>query len=159
MRRTVKPPARSSAAAISLAPACSTIPAITGSSPRVRNAIPSAHVMITGNMKTQNTASGSRRNSRNRASVSSTSGCAAACCEGLVIAQLTARQRDEHILQGRTVRAQLAQRGVLAVQQVEQRRHGQMQLRGGQRSEEHTSELQSPCNLVCRLLLEKKKEK
>src|SRR5256885_9757177 len=27
----------------------------------------------------------------------------------------------------------------------------------GQRSEEHTSELQSPCNLVCRLLLEKKK--
>src|SRR2546426_9194140 len=28
---------------------------------------------------------------------------------------------------------------------------------GGFRSEEHTSELQSPCNLVCRLLLEKKK--
>src|SRR2546426_6829702 len=27
------------------------------------------------------------------------------------------------------------------------------------RSEEHTSELQSPCNLVCRLLLEKKKSK
>src|SRR5256885_9461117 len=27
----------------------------------------------------------------------------------------------------------------------------------GLRSEEHTSELQSPCNLVCRLLLEKKK--
>src|SRR2546426_3628499 len=27
----------------------------------------------------------------------------------------------------------------------------------GERSEEHTSELQSPCNLVCRLLLEKKK--
>src|SRR2546426_3835663 len=26
------------------------------------------------------------------------------------------------------------------------------------RSEEHTSELQSPCNLVCRLLLEKKKK-
>src|SRR5256885_10072389 len=31
---------------------------------------------------------------------------------------------------------------------------GQLQ----QRSEEHTSELQSPCNLVCRLLLEKKKK-
>src|SRR5256885_6698362 len=37
------------------------------------------------------------------------------------------------------------------------------QLRAGERcgcrdrSEEHTSELQSPCNLVCRLLLEKKK--
>src|SRR5256885_9448576 len=27
------------------------------------------------------------------------------------------------------------------------------------RSEEHTSELQSPCNLVCRLLLEKKKQR
>src|SRR6266446_9535534 len=30
---------------------------------------------------------------------------------------------------------------------------------GHGRSEEHTSELQSPCNLVCRLLLEKKKKK
>src|SRR5205807_5750604 len=30
---------------------------------------------------------------------------------------------------------------------------------GDPRSEEHTSELQSPCNLVCRLLLEKKKKK
>src|SRR5256885_11914072 len=29
---------------------------------------------------------------------------------------------------------------------------------GAFRSEEHTSELQSPCNLVCRLLLEKKKQ-
>src|SRR5688500_19290900 len=31
--------------------------------------------------------------------------------------------------------------------------------RCGCRSEEHTSELQSPCNLVCRLLLEKKNNK
>src|SRR2546426_4927423 len=31
--------------------------------------------------------------------------------------------------------------------------------RAALRSEEHTSELQSPCNLVCRLLLEKKKKK
>src|SRR5690242_20885278 len=31
--------------------------------------------------------------------------------------------------------------------------------RGGDRSEEHTSELQSHVNLVCRLLLEKKKKK
>src|SRR5256885_9964696 len=30
-------------------------------------------------------------------------------------------------------------------------------LKSPDRSEEHTSELQSPCNLVCRLLLEKKK--
>src|SRR5256885_9380479 len=32
-----------------------------------------------------------------------------------------------------------------------------IRLRNVPRSEEHTSELQSPCNLVCRLLLEKKK--
>src|SRR5256885_5253601 len=32
-------------------------------------------------------------------------------------------------------------------------------VRATMRSEEHTSELQSPCNLVCRLLLEKKKKK
>src|SRR5256885_7070358 len=31
--------------------------------------------------------------------------------------------------------------------------------RNTRRSEEHTSELQSPCNLVCRLLLEKKNKK
>src|SRR2546426_6187419 len=37
---------------------------------------------------------------------------------------------------------------------------GQRARRGrNPRSEEHTSELQSPCNLVCRLLLEKKKKK
>src|SRR5256885_6730629 len=50
-----------------------------------------------------------------------------------------------------------------------QRRHGiGLRTRGikragagesGDRSEEHTSELQSPCNLVCRLLLEKKKNR
>src|SRR5688500_19374192 len=34
---------------------------------------------------------------------------------------------------------------------------GAAQMDGAIRSEEHTSELQSPCNLVCRLLLEKKK--
>src|SRR5205807_10016718 len=42
-------------------------------------------------------------------------------------------------------------------------RAGRLELRIGavaieRRSEEHTSELQSPCNLVCRLLLEKKKQ-
>src|SRR5256885_6055416 len=31
-------------------------------------------------------------------------------------------------------------------------------VRSSERSGEHTSELQSPCNLVCRLLLEKKKD-
>src|SRR5256885_5416199 len=44
------------------------------------------------------------------------------------------------------------------------RRNALLDLRGREsgaradRSEEHTSELQSPCNLVCRLLLEKKKQ-
>src|SRR5256885_2893631 len=37
------------------------------------------------------------------------------------------------------------------------RRPAQEGLLHQKRSEEHTSELQSPCNLVCRLLLEKKK--
>src|SRR5256885_7129631 len=36
---------------------------------------------------------------------------------------------------------------------------GARRRRRAERSEEHTSELQSPCNLVCRLLLEKKKKK
>src|SRR5205807_10593424 len=39
------------------------------------------------------------------------------------------------------------------VQEPARRRHDDVR-----RSEEHTSELQSPCNLVCRLLLEKKKK-
>src|SRR5688500_19597238 len=39
------------------------------------------------------------------------------------------------------------------------RGHPDRLARGAERrSEEHTSELQSPCNLVCRLLLEKKKK-
>src|SRR3989454_4182821 len=37
-------------------------------------------------------------------------------------------------------------------------RHPERGGAGRRRSEEHTSELQSPCNLVCRLLLEKKKK-
>src|SRR5256885_7644849 len=40
-----------------------------------------------------------------------------------------------------------------------QAEHARVRLRrDDDRSEEHTSELQSPCNLVCRLLLEKKKD-
>src|SRR5256885_5899737 len=38
------------------------------------------------------------------------------------------------------------------------RRAAESWLAAHPRSEEHTSELQSPCNLVCRLLLEKKKK-
>src|SRR5256885_4288901 len=43
----------------------------------------------------------------------------------------------------------LTRRGLL-------RKEGRQALLVTDRSEEHTSELQSPCNLVCRLLLEKK---
>src|SRR5688500_19551202 len=39
------------------------------------------------------------------------------------------------------------------------RRDRRRRVRDALRSEEHTSELQSPCNLVCRLLLEKEKAK
>src|SRR2546426_5928588 len=46
-----------------------------------------------------------------------------------------------------------------AAQVGEEDRHGLALALEAQRSEEHTSELQSPCNLVCRLLLEKKKKK
>src|SRR5256885_8883181 len=42
-------------------------------------------------------------------------------------------------------------------EQVERTLFLQTRVHRTQRSEEHTSELQSPCNLVCRLLLEKKK--
>src|SRR2546426_1226586 len=38
---------------------------------------------------------------------------------------------------------------------IAQHAFGALVVFGDQRSEEHTSELQSPCNLVCRLLLEK----
>src|SRR6266850_8341807 len=61
---------------------------------------------------------------------------------------------------------------VMPCPQLGQRERGATRLSGGScaagwpassahcsRSEEHTSELQSPCNLVCRLLLEKKKKK
>src|SRR5256885_4565275 len=45
----------------------------------------------------------------------------------------------------------------LFLQPVE-RHYAAAELQEHERSEEHTSELQSPCNLVCRLLLEKKKK-
>src|SRR2546426_5673836 len=46
---------------------------------------------------------------------------------------------------------------VLAQEIGHEERHGVPRM-SYRRSEEHTSELQSPCNLVCRLLLEKKKK-
>src|SRR2546426_3811635 len=54
---------------------------------------------------------------------------------------------------------QFAHAGGVELDRVPPPREG-AERRGDQdRSEEHTSELQSPCNLVCRLLLEKKKKK
>src|SRR5688500_19324072 len=48
--------------------------------------------------------------------------------------------------------------GPIPVRAVDQqRRRVRYEAPATSRSEEHTSELQSPCNLVCRLLLEKKK--
>src|SRR2546426_3888915 len=60
-------------------------------------------------------------------------------------------------------------RGRVGRRPMDRRRHRQRTVTGNAkrplnvvlrqgRSEEHTSELQSPCNLVCRLLLEKKKK-
>src|SRR5437667_1356360 len=46
----------------------------------------------------------------------------------------------------------------LAIGLVRRARARRVRLTGGQRSEEHTSELQSHHDLVCRLLLEKKKQ-
>src|SRR2546426_4406340 len=57
--------------------------------------------------------------------------------------------------------SRLVSGGGAQVSRVNPRGHGAITFRlrsGGERSEEHTSELQSPCNLVCRLLLEKKKK-
>src|SRR5215467_16027570 len=45
-----------------------------------------------------------------------------------------------------------------AAQFSRRRERGRVGAPPAARSEEHTSELQSPCNLVCRLLLEKKKK-
>src|SRR5256885_6533254 len=57
-----------------------------------------------------------------------------------------AMQAVEHLLVG----------GGILLGPGRERAHRVRAARG--RSEEHTSELQSPCNLVCRLLLEKKKK-
>src|SRR5256885_17230566 len=50
-----------------------------------------------------------------------------------------------------------ARHGPVRADDRAQRSPGPRAERSERRSEEHTSELQSPCNLVCRLLLEKKK--
>src|SRR5256885_4973077 len=59
------------------------------------------------------------------------------------------------VIPGFTFAASAANQPVPKTSEVDSRL-GIMSLEGTPRSEEHTSELQSPCNLVCRLLLEKK---
>src|SRR5256885_11998483 len=67
------------------------------------------------------------------------------------------RSREQHDVVGDLLRDDVLEDveplGIARLQrgQVERAQDAQV------RSEEHTSELQSPCNLVCRLLLEKKK--
>src|SRR2546426_2687221 len=56
---------------------------------------------------------------------------------------------------GRAVAKALAHEGARVA--INGRHEDSVEHAAQQRSEEHTSELQSPCNLVCRLLLEKKK--
>src|SRR5688500_19187735 len=68
---------------------------------------------------------------------------------------------EEHAVHGHASDRQLHRRSVARAAEVRAVRHHARRCwkPGLQRSEEHTSELQSPCNLVCRLLLEKKKKK
>src|SRR5256885_7067379 len=64
----------------------------------------------------------------------------------------TGQRQDDGDVGHDGLRGVVGGRGFGGVVRGHRRRHG-----GRRRSEEHTSELQSPCNLVCRLLLEKKK--
>src|SRR2546426_6484330 len=58
----------------------------------------------------------------------------------------------------RTVRAALSEQARAVGEEIGERVTEKRLPTIVNRSEEHTSELQSPCNLVCRLLLEKKKK-
>src|SRR5256885_10472061 len=66
------------------------------------------------------------------------------------------RRARDHVDQARRDRS--GGRGAVDVVGLAEENDGADFLPRDVRSEEHTSELQSPCNLVCRLLLEKKKE-
>src|SRR5256885_10105076 len=76
--------------------------------------------------------------------------------DALPIFTLLQLQRSVEALAGRLVHKQNFRR-LIEQQQLDQA--AKFCLCTSRRSEEHTSELQSPCNLVCRLLLEKKKKR
>src|SRR2546426_6053822 len=75
-------------------------------------------------------------------------------CEGWLRSQHGAAGRQHHRTDQRRNARDLEQASA-APGRGRARSHA---YRAALRSEEHTSELQSPCNLVCRLLLEKKKK-
>src|SRR5438128_2630106 len=101
----------------------------TGCGPRFLNAMPSANASSTGNANTQKTASGSRRNSRTRQSVSSR---IAEYFAASLIAQMPPGERDEHVLERRAVRGQLGQDRAALAQQRHERRHGFVRARHGE---------------------------
>src|SRR5256885_7533110 len=72
--------------------------------------------------------------------------------DALPISTARGRARRQH--RGEIGRRRMALRPEAGTLQVPEAELGEQP---DPRSEEHTSELQSPCNLVCRLLLEKKK--
>src|SRR5688500_852117 len=94
---------------------------------RLRKAIPSPAASSTGKMKTQKTASGSRKNSRYRTRVSCTRGCLDQRRVS-VIAKVSASERHKDVFQGGGVSAQLGQLGTLSPQLAQEGRHGQMKL-------------------------------
>src|SRR5256885_3708589 len=62
-------------------------------------------------------------------------------------------------IEGLALRAACIQgHDIHAMHLLQEHRAGARRMGAHDRSEEHTSELQSPCNLVCRLLLEKKND-
>src|ERR1039458_4428761 len=92
---------------------------------RLRNASPRPAARRIGKMNTQNIASGSRQNSRNRTRVSCASGWSDH--RVLLIAQVPSRQNDEDVLQAGGMRAQFGERNALPVEFVQQRGHGPVQ--------------------------------
>src|SRR2546426_6876262 len=74
-------------------------------------------------------------------------------------AKLMGQSLDQFLATHGPLRRAAEQQTEQALQALQLPSRSQVTAVAKMRSEEHTSELQSPCNLVCRLLLEKKKKK